>query len=64
VIALCRSHHRAFDRGELDLLPFLEPGARVELAHALTHLPLLALLQRVTATRWAPTTNTNQRRAA
>jgi hypothetical protein len=54
VVALCRVHHRQYDRGELDLLPHLEPGARAELAHALTHLSLIALLQRVSATRWAP----------
>lgn len=54
VVALCRPHHRAFDRGELDLLPHLEPGYRRELAHALEHLPLLALLQRVTGERWEP----------
>jgi hypothetical protein len=27
VIPACRVHHRAYDRGELDLLPYLEPGA-------------------------------------
>jgi hypothetical protein len=26
VVPLCRHHHRAYDRGELDLLPHLEPG--------------------------------------
>ncbi len=26
VIPACRVHHRAYDRGELDLLPFLEPA--------------------------------------
>ena len=55
VVPLCRACHRAFDRGELDLLPKLEPGFRAELAHALTHLPLVALLRRVTGVRWAPT---------
>ncbi len=64
VIALCRLHHRAFDRGELDVLPWLEPGGRAELAHALTHVALLALLQRVTATRWTPANPTTERRAA
>ena len=28
VIPACRVHHRAYDRGELDLLPYLEPGWR------------------------------------
>lgn len=64
VIPLCRVHHRAFDRGELDLLGQLEPGCRAELAHALTHLPLLGLLARVTATRWEPITDKNERRGA
>jgi hypothetical protein len=54
IVALCRRCHRAYDRGGLDLLPHLEPGARAELAHALRHLSLIALLQRVSATRWAP----------
>jgi hypothetical protein len=39
--------HRAFDRGELDLLPYLEPRFRAELAHASPSV-LLALLRRVT----------------
>jgi hypothetical protein len=38
--------------GELDLLPHLEPRYRAELAHGLLHLGLVALLGRVTATRW------------
>jgi hypothetical protein len=53
-VPLCRRCHRVYDRGELALLPHLEPGERVELAHGLTHLSLIALLQRVSATRWAP----------
>jgi 5-methylcytosine-specific restriction endonuclease McrA len=52
VVPLCRRCHRAYDDGELDLLPHLEPGYRVELAHALRHLSLLALLRRVTGVRW------------
>ena len=31
---LCRSCHRSYDRGELDLLPYLEPAWRAHLAHA------------------------------
>lgn len=54
VVALCRRCHRAYDRGELDLLPALEPRFRAELAHALAHLPLLAVLRRVTGRRWGP----------
>jgi hypothetical protein len=52
---LCRTHHRLYDRGELDLLPHLEPRHRAELAHGLRHVGLLRLLRRVTGTRWAPT---------
>jgi len=53
VVPLCRRCHRAFDDGRLDLLPYLEPHRRAELAHALQHLGLLALLERLTAERWA-----------
>jgi len=52
VVALCRSHHRAFDRGTLDLLPRLEPDHRCELAHAVGHLGLVGALRRVTGRRW------------
>jgi hypothetical protein len=54
VVPLCRRCHRAHDRGELDLLPYLEPGYRVELADALRHVSLLALLRQVTGVRWVP----------
>lgn len=55
VVALCRFRcHRAFDDGRLDLLPYLEPRHRLELAHALQHLGLMELLERLTAERWAP----------
>jgi hypothetical protein len=52
VVPLCRVHHRMYDRGELDLLPHLEPGLRAELAHGLGHVGLLALLRHVTGARW------------
>ena len=54
VVPLCRVHHRLYDRGRLDLLPYLEPRCRAELAHGLMHLGLLGLLRRVTRSRWAP----------
>jgi hypothetical protein len=64
-VALCRAHHRAYDRGELDLLPHLEPGFRAELAHGLLHLGLLGLLRRVSGTRWeAAGARGDRRRAA
>jgi hypothetical protein len=53
-VPLCRRCHRAYDRGHLDLLPHLEPRYRAELAHTLTHLPLIGVLRRVTGVRWAP----------
>jgi hypothetical protein len=53
-VPLCRAHHRLYDRGELDLLPQLEPRCRAELAHALAHLSLRSLLRLVTGTRWRP----------
>lgn len=54
VAPLCRAHHRAYDRGELNLLPHLEPTRRCELAHGLLHLGLVGLLRRVSGTRWYP----------
>jgi hypothetical protein len=65
VVPLCRTHHRLYDRGRLDLLPRLEPHFRAELAHGLLHLGLLRLLRRVTGVRWAPLNGgRNARRAA
>ena len=52
VVPLCRRCHRAFDELRLELLPHLEPAYRTELAHALRHLPLIALVERVTTQRW------------
>ncbi len=54
VVPLCRPCHRAYDRGELDLLPHLEPDCREEVAHALNHLSLIAALQRLSGQRWEP----------
>ena len=55
VVPLCRFRcHRAFDDGRLDLLLHLEPRHRAELAHALQHLGLIELLERLTAERWGP----------
>ena len=51
VVPCCRSHHRAYDRGELDLLPYLEPGWRAQLAHAVGHVGLIGALRRITGTR-------------
>ena len=59
VVPRCRLCHRAYDLGDLDLLPHLEPRWRPELAHALLHLGLLRLLRRLSGAcagcRWIRT---------
>jgi hypothetical protein len=55
IVPLDRRCHRAYDRGELDLLPHLEPGYRAELAHGVAHIGLVGLLRRVSGVRWSPT---------
>ena len=48
VVPLCRRPcHRAYDSGELDLLPYLEPGWRAQLAHAIGHVGLIGALRRI-----------------
>jgi hypothetical protein len=48
VVPLCRRPcHRAYDRGELDLLPHLEPAWRAQLAHAVGHVGLIGALRRI-----------------
>jgi hypothetical protein len=47
VVALCRLHHRAYDRGRLDLVPYLEPRFRREAAHAVAHVGLAGALRRI-----------------
>ncbi len=51
VIPACRVHHRSYDRGELDLLPYLEPGWRGQLAHAVGHVGLIGALRRISGGR-------------
>ena len=51
VIALCRSCHRRYDSGALDLVAYLEPGHRAEAAHAVAHVGLGAALRRISGTR-------------
>ena len=53
VVPACRLHHRAYDRSELDLLPYLEPAWRGQLAHAVGHVGLIAALRRITGARTA-----------
>ena len=52
--ALCRRCHRAYDRGELDLLPYLEPAWRAQLAHAVGHVGLIGALRRISGRREPP----------
>jgi hypothetical protein len=51
VTALCRRCHRAYDRGELDLVPYLEPAWRPQLAHAVGHVGLIGALRRISGGR-------------
>jgi hypothetical protein len=47
-VPLCRRRcHRAYDSGELDLLPHLEPAWRAQLAHAVGHVGLIGALRRI-----------------
>lgn len=64
VVPLDRRCRRAYDRGEFDLLPQLEPRYRAELAHGLQHVGLLLLLRRVTGMRWEPRDGDETQRAA
>jgi hypothetical protein len=47
VVPLCRTHHRAYDKGGLDLVAHLEPDWRREAAHAVGHLGLVGALRRL-----------------
>ena len=51
VVPLCRTHHRAYDQGGLDLVAHLEPGWRREVAHAVGHLGLVGALRRLGRSR-------------
>lgn len=55
VIPLCPAHHRLYDdpigTGGIDLLPYLEPHFRVEIAFAVERVGLLTTLRRVTNDR-------------
>jgi len=57
VCPLRRDVHEAYDRHELDLLPYLiAHGYHAEIAHAVEHArgDLVAVLQMLTGERWAP----------
>ena len=54
VIGLCRTHHRAYDLGEIGVLEHLEPYHRAELAYAVERFGLISTLEFVTKARWRP----------
>jgi cytochrome c553 len=54
VVALCRSCHDGYDERGGDLLPYLEPRHRAELAFAVERYGLIRTLERVTNQRWGP----------
>ena len=47
VVPMCRTHHRAYDQAGLDVVAFLEPDWRAEVAHAVLHLGLAGTLRRL-----------------
>ena len=61
VVPACRSCHRAYDEGRLDLLPYLEPAWRAQLAHAVGHVGLVAALRRITGERRDGTSASRER---
>ena len=56
VVPLCRRCHAAYDAGELDLLPYLEPGFRAQVAHAVGHVGLIGALRRISGKHRRPET--------
>jgi hypothetical protein len=48
---VCRDCHRAYDAGQLDLLPYREPAWRAQLAHAVGHVGLIGALRRISGSR-------------
>jgi hypothetical protein len=54
VVPLCPPHHNAYDRGELDLSPYLEPYWRDSQEWAVGAVGLFRALRRITNMRWVP----------
>lgn len=54
IVHICREHHSAYDDHRLDLLPYLEPRHRHELARAVELVGLITTLERVTGCSWRP----------
>ncbi len=55
-VSLTRAEHTAYDRRELDLLPFLVRRHVAELQHMLGHYEgdVVSMLERLTGCRWVP----------
>ena len=53
VVPLDRKCRRAYDAGELDLLPYLESAFRAQVAHVVGHAGLIGALRRITGRRSA-----------
>ena len=54
-VPLCRACHQAYDPGQLDLLPHLEPTWRAQLAHAVGHVGLIGALRQISGSRTSGT---------
>lgn len=54
VVPGCRECHRRFDEEDLDLLPYLEPHFREEVAFAVEQVGLITALLRLSGDSWAP----------
>jgi len=52
VVFLCREHHDAYDAHTLNLLPYLEPHHRSEMARAVEVYGLMGTLERVSGHVW------------
>ncbi|RKQ90838.1 hypothetical protein C8N24_0653 [Solirubrobacter pauli] len=52
VVPMCVMHQRAFEAGHLDLLRYLEPRWRQEIAHTVMHVGLITAYRRLTAGRF------------
>lgn len=52
VVPCCRRCHRAYDDGDLDLSPYLEPRWREEVAWAVEAVGLFRALRRITGRHW------------
>jgi hypothetical protein len=63
-VPLCRSCHRSYDTGELDLLPYLEPAWRTQLAHAVGHVGLIGAMRRISGTAIGPGDSSTHRTSA